>query len=410
MTNADYYEVYKKEEGSSYEMLKRLSSSNLKLSDSYVYNGKKYSYMIKAYDGSMYSTASSKLLAATSEDTIMFVAGPTVTSISAYYARTDIKWKPVIGAESYEVYYRYANGEWTCIGTTTGTSFSYNKTSPSSYDDYSVVACSKGYKSDNISVTTRLLSDQYVDINGVRYYLGEKIGDVTENWFEKFYGNHGEIWYIYGSGTYAGFVALGVIDDTVVEIITAGKGFNYKGMVCGSSMISGVEQYGVVIATDKNDSNIVHAVRIFDPNIDSFESYETEAKKLSGESKLIYHLTNAFRVYHGKDILSWCNVAAESSRLHSQDMADNNYVAHESLDGRQPWDRMAALGINYVAAGENISAGYYSGFDAYNSWVNSSGHRDNLLDSRYTRLGVGIAYNANSTYKMYHTPNFYSRW
>lgn len=406
--NAEYYEIYKKEEGGSYQLLAKVSKNTLKRNDSYVYNGKKYSYIIKAYKGNMYSSGT--LLAASSAKTIMYVSSPWVISISAYHEQTVIKWKPVDGAERYDVYHSYSYGAWEKIGTTTGTSFAYSKSNPTEKDDYAVVTILKGNRSDYTSHSVEKLWDEYVDVAGTRYYLGTPESKLGSDFAEKFYGNHGEVWYIYGAGFYTNFVALGVVDKCVVEIITAGSGFSYKGMSCGSAKISGIEKNGVEIATDENDSNIVHAVRLYDPEVISEYSYSTTAQALSGESKLIFHLTNAFRVYHGRSILSWCSIAAESARLHSQDMADNNYFAHESQDGRQPWDRMEALGINYVSAGENISAGKYSGFVAYDSWVNSLGHRENLLSSSYKSLGVGIAYNASSMYKMYHTQNFYSRW
>jgi uncharacterized protein YkwD len=87
------------------------------------------------------------------------------------------------------------------------------------------------------------------------------------------------------------------------------------------------------------------------------------------------------------------------------DMAQRNYFSHYSPEGISPFDRMRAEGISYRSSGENIIAGYSSSISAHEGWVNSAGHRSNILGS-YIHLGVGF-YKGGS-YGYYYTQNFYT--
>lgn len=90
-----------------------------------------------------------------------------------------------------------------------------------------------------------------------------------------------------------------------------------------------------------------------------------------------------------------------ASQLHSQDMADNNYFSHDSKDGRSPWDRARAQGIN--ANAENIAAGSSTASGTLNQWKQSDGHCRNMMNPSYTIFAVGYAYNAGSRYRHYWT-------
>lgn len=124
--------------------------------------------------------------------------------------------------------------------------------------------------------------------------------------------------------------------------------------------------------------------------------------------KLIFHLTNGLRAIQGKDALQYCATAAEAAYKHSNDMATRNYFDHYTPEGLTPGDRLTAEGIVWMGYGENIAAGYMDAYDIANSWYNSLGHRNNLLNSNHEYLGVGIARNADSDYRYYGTQNFYT--
>lgn len=87
-------------------------------------------------------------------------------------------------------------------------------------------------------------------------------------------------------------------------------------------------------------------------------------------------------------------------------MACNDFVDHEGSDGSLPWDRARAQGYSYSAIAENIFAGSSSAQSIFNGWMNSPGHRDNMLNPTYTEIGVGYQYWADSTYRAYTTAVF----
>ena len=82
---------------------------------------------------------------------------------------------------------------------------------------------------------------------------------------------------------------------------------------------------------------------------------------------------------------------ARAARKHSQDMCDQNYFSHDGRDGRSPFDRMRDEGVMYGTAGENIAYGQTSPSEVHRSWMNSSGHRRNIVSTSYRRIGVGYA-------------------
>lgn len=94
---------------------------------------------------------------------------------------------------------------------------------------------------------------------------------------------------------------------------------------------------------------------------------------------------------------------ATAARLHSEDMARQDYFSHTSLDGRSPWDRIAAQGYT-GASGENIAAGYRTAAAVMTGWMNSSGHRANILNCTSRAIGVGIGY--GGSYGLYWTQTF----
>lgn len=100
------------------------------------------------------------------------------------------------------------------------------------------------------------------------------------------------------------------------------------------------------------------------------------------------------------------DLLTRSARGHSTDMALNGYFSHTGLDGSQPWDRMTAVGYQWLAAGENIAAGQRTPREVVGAWLDSPGHCSNIMSGEFTEIGVGYAYAASSTYTHYWTQNF----
>jgi hypothetical protein len=95
-----------------------------------------------------------------------------------------------------------------------------------------------------------------------------------------------------------------------------------------------------------------------------------------------------------------------ASRVHSKDMADNNFFSHTNLMGQDPGYRIGQAGYNGGGWGENIAAGYGSPQEAVQGWLDSDGHCANMLNPGFQDTGIGYAYGPNSSYGHYWTQTF----
>ena len=126
------------------------------------------------------------------------------------------------------------------------------------------------------------------------------------------------------------------------------------------------------------------------------------------ESTLI-NLINQARGNQGLGTLSAQTQLSAAARSHSIDMACNDFVSHTGSDGSTPFGRIAAQGYSYSAAAENVYAGSGSlntPQQAFQSWLNSSGHKANMLNDTYTHVGVGYMFYEDSSYGGYFTAVF----
>ena len=104
----------------------------------------------------------------------------------------------------------------------------------------------------------------------------------------------------------------------------------------------------------------------------------------------VLKLTNDERVMRGLNPLKWNDELAALAMMHCEDMINRSFFAHNNPDGLTPFDRMKNAGISYYAAGENIAAGQYSPKAAVEAWMNSEGHRENILNPDFKCLGVSV--------------------
>lgn len=117
----------------------------------------------------------------------------------------------------------------------------------------------------------------------------------------------------------------------------------------------------------------------------------------------VVRLVNVARADAGCAPLRVDSRLTTAARLHSEDMAAQNYFSHTSLDGRTPWQRMQAQGYT-AGSGENIAAGYSTPASVMTAWMNSSGHRANILNCSSKAIGVGIG--KGGSYGTYWTQDF----
>ncbi len=111
----------------------------------------------------------------------------------------------------------------------------------------------------------------------------------------------------------------------------------------------------------------------------------------------VIRLINLERTNRGIPALSKNWQLARVARYKSQDMIDKNYFSHTSPTYGSPFTMMQSFGLKFSAAAENIAYGQKTPQEVVNAWMNSSGHRANILSTSYTQTGVGAAKKANGT-------------
>ena len=120
---------------------------------------------------------------------------------------------------------------------------------------------------------------------------------------------------------------------------------------------------------------------------------ETGAYSVSAEEREVVRLVNEIRRSNGLSELTLNEELSRVARIKSEDMAKNNYFSHNSPTYGSPFDMMKRFGISYRAAGENIAKGQRSAQAVVDAWMNSEGHRANILNPSFTRIGVGFTSN-----------------
>jgi uncharacterized protein YkwD len=188
-------------------------------------------------------------------------------------------------------------------------------------------------------------------------------------------------------------------------------------------------------ATKQSGKKLDNVIKFAQKNIDSSKADEDKPVYDAQQIEyLVHELTNQERQNHGLSVLSFDSEITQIARDHSLDMATRNYFAHETPDGLNPSDRADQLGYScqkmiglliYSGIAENIFQGhlfdsYYTVSDVITSydwiseeeiaeitvqgWMNSSGHRENILTEIFDREGIGVKITAD--HKVYVTQNF----
>ena len=191
-------------------------------------------------------------------------------------------------------------------------------------------------------------------------------------------------------------LSLGILLMSAANVGAAGISYTVKS---GDSLWKIAVKYQIglseIISANPDISNpdLIYPDQIITvPQLDaSVTSYEEE----------VIELVNNIRTQYGLKTLKtdWelCRVA----RYKSQDMADKNYFSHTSPTYGSPFDMMKSFGLTYRSAGENIAKGQRTPQEVVNAWMNSSGHRANILNSSFTHIGVGYVSKGNIWTQMF---------
>ena len=150
---------------------------------------------------------------------------------------------------------------------------------------------------------------------------------------------------------------------------------------------------------DLHEGERVTAIQLIDENLEMIkhELYSSSSDALrEGFEYQLFDLINATRIKHGQSILEWEDQVREPARAHSTDMADNHFFSHTNLQNQTLSDRLNEAGISFTLAGENLAYGQFSSIFAHLGLMNSAGHRENILQPGFTKLGVGVAFNEDN--------------
>ncbi len=118
-------------------------------------------------------------------------------------------------------------------------------------------------------------------------------------------------------------------------------------------------------------------------------SSSTETSNMNSDEKEVFDLINKQRINNGLATLKNDSEVQRVARIKAQDMVDNNYFSHTSPTYGSPFDMLKSFKISYKTAGENI-AGNSSNSSAVTAWMNSSGHKANILNSNFNYTGIGV--------------------
>jgi uncharacterized YkwD family protein len=122
---------------------------------------------------------------------------------------------------------------------------------------------------------------------------------------------------------------------------------------------------------------------------------------VSAYVKQVIDLTNAQRAKNGLPALQHDTKLSGVAQKKSLDMAQNNYFSHTSPTYGSPFDMMRDFGVTYRTAGENIAQGQRTPQEVVNAWMNSAGHRQNILSTNFTHIGVGYEKSGNHWTQMF---------
>lgn len=196
-------------------------------------------------------------------------------------------------------------------------------------------------------------------------------------------------------GTTTGLVTASILN------VRQGPGTNYSiaTVVYKNEYVRVFAQIGnwYVIQTDKDFVGMVSKeyIKLIYPQSSNSESESssgntsTTTKGLTADEQEVFNLINAQRTTAGLAALKIDEELQNVARVKAKDMVENNYFSHNSPTYGTPFNMIKKFGITYKAAGENI-AGNSTNKGAVNAWMNSPGHKANILSNNYNYTGIAV--------------------
>lgn len=182
-----------------------------------------------------------------------------------------------------------------------------------------------------------------------------------------------------GPGTNYGIVAT-VKKNEYIRVF-AGVGDWYIVQVEGDYVGAVNKKYVKAIYPNSNNSN--------NSSSNNSNSNSNTNTTMTADEKEVFDLINKQRTQNGLSALKLDTETLRVARIKAQDMVDNNYFSHNSPTYGTPFQMLNSFKISYKTAGENI-AGNSSNSAAVTAWMNSSGHKANILNSSFNYTGIGV--------------------
>lgn len=180
----------------------------------------------------------------------------------------------------------------------------------------------------------------------------------------------------------------------IVPMLLIGASAATHTVVSGDSMWKIAKRYQVGLSEIKSANPQIKNYDLIYPG--QIINIPTLDASVTGYEQEVIRLVNVIRAENGLNQLTYDWELSRVARIKSQDMKDNRYFAHNSPVYGTPFQMIKNFGISYRSAGENIAMGYRTPQAVVNGWMNSSGHRANILNASYTHIGVG--YVADGSY------------
>lgn len=133
------------------------------------------------------------------------------------------------------------------------------------------------------------------------------------------------------------------------------------------------------------------ATPVTPPVVEKPAKETNETTQVSSVIQQVVDLTNQERAKAGLKALQIDTKLTQSAQAKSQDMKNKNYFSHTSPTYGSPFDQMKSFGITYKSAAENIAMGQRSATEVVKAWMESPGHKANIMNPSYTHIGVGLS-------------------
>ncbi|AOT69681.1 SafA/ExsA family spore coat assembly protein [Geosporobacter ferrireducens] len=197
----------------------------------------------------------------------------------------------------------------------------------------------------------------------------------------------------------ASLLAFPLLTMPLTQVEAAGSVYTVQS---GDTMYKIAMRYGVDVQTLVNNNKQIANPNVIWPgmkiNIPSATTTtSTTTNTARNFEQEVVRLVNVERGKYGLKPLTENAALSNVARTKSVDMRDKGYFSHTSPTYGSPFDMMKKFGITYSYAGENIAMGQKTPEEVMKGWMNSPGHRKNILSENFTQIGVGYTVSGNGT-------------